>query len=39
MNWLTYIKYMLILKWNSLFQKKEERGNIYIYEQKPKDEE
>lgn len=39
MNWFTYIKYMCIMKWNSLFSKKEERGNIYIYEQNPEDKE
>lgn len=34
MNWLTYMKYMLILKWNELFQKKDEKpGPVYIYEQ------
>lgn len=34
MSWLTYMKYMLILKWNELFQKKDEKpGPVYIYEQ------
>lgn len=34
MNWLTYIKYMIILKWNTLFRKKEDKpGATYIYEQ------
>lgn len=34
MNWFTYIKYMIILKWNTLFRKKDETpGNVYIYEQ------
>jgi len=34
MNWFTYMKYMLILKWNNVFRKKENKpGPIYIYEQ------
>lgn len=34
MSRFTYIKYMLILRWNMLFRKKEEKpGPIYIYEQ------
>lgn len=34
MSWFTYIKYMLILRWNILFRKKEEKpGPLYIYEQ------
>lgn len=34
MNWFTYIKYMIILKWNTWFRKKEDQpGPIYIYEQ------
>ena len=36
MNWFTYMKYMLILKWNTLFRKKEDKpGPVYIYEQDP----
>jgi hypothetical protein len=34
MNWFTYMKYMIILKWNTMFRKKEDRpGQVYIYEQ------
>lgn len=33
MKWHIYLKYMLILKWNSLFRKEEKPGPLYIYEQ------
>lgn len=33
MNWFTYIKYMIILRWNTLFRRKSEKGHLYIYEQ------
>lgn len=36
MNWFTYMKYMLVLKWNTLFRKKEDKPSpTYIYEQDP----
>lgn len=33
MNWFTYIKYMIILRWNMLRGRKGEKGHVYIYEQ------
>lgn len=34
MSWWVYIKYLVILKWNSVFRKKEETSEpMYIYEQ------
>lgn len=33
MNWFTYIKYMIILRWNMLRGRKSEKGHVYIYEQ------